>query len=325
MRRIVSLMLVVILVVSCVAVSFSVVSAAEAPQLSWHYGDGNYAEADYPEINDVLVTGNKVTFRFFPRKGKADWGYRFYVRTPDLKDWELIEDVAASTLTLKNGMYEYTATLMNNDVYKMYDKSRVGDLRKVGEYDSHGCWHYKHEFTVKALSAKNKTTGQFRGSSYYPNMRHVYVESDGLRNTCYSAPVLRPIDKSFIVRDVVYDRAEGECCFWRVELPQESLAYIKYLRVYHKNANGNWEALNKAIKICSNSIKKDGNVSYVDIPIHMDGRYSDTPVYINPNGEYEITVRALDRDGDWISAFLSGAKGTLIGNFYWKLTTNITK
>lgn len=325
MRRIVSLMLVVILVVSCVAVSFSVVSAAEAPQLSWHYGDGNYAEADYPEINDVLVTGNKVTFRFFPRKGKADWGYRFYVRTPDLKDWELIEDVAASALTLKNGMYEYTATLMNNDVYKMYDKSRVGDLRKVGEYDSHGCWYYKHEFTVKALSAKNKTTGYFRGSLHYPTMRHVYVTSDGLRNACYSAPVLKPIDKNFDARDVVYDMADTGCCFWRVELPQESLPYVKYLRIYHKNANGNWEALGDNYKIRDNDIEEDGDISYVGIAVHVDNRYGNKPVYINSKGEYEITVRALDSDGDWISAFLSGAKGARIHDSYWTMTTNMRK
>ena len=312
MRRIVSLVLVVVLAVSCVAASFSVVSAAEAPQLSWHYGDGNYAEANYPEINDVLVTGNEVTFRFFPRKGYTDWGYRFYVRTPGTS-WDRISECKASSLRLnKDGLYEATVKLRNGNIYNAYDKAAVGDLKKLGTYDVNGCWDYKHEFTVRAMSSSNTLTGSFRGAA--GGAKPAAVTSDGLMNTSYSAPAIQPFNiKSSFFFDYVNQIDEGSgsfnCFFWRFGIPAECASYAKYMRIYYKNSSGQWVGW-KNLKIDSREVRTDENGQrfiLLSTPLKSYNDADGIPLSSSQT-TLEITARVLDADGDWASGFISGAK-----------------
>lgn len=315
MKRILCLFLIFVVIMSISVISVTPVAAIDLASsrcdFYWQYGGGrNYAESSRPELDFIKLTDLELEGAFFARKGFNDWGYRVYVSTPKQKDWRAVATFARSSLSEvvydNSRKLSFKCKLRNSDLYYIYGKSSVGDIRKLGKWDSsRGLWYYPMRVTVRAVDNHGNAIGDFRGSAM-SGVASAWLSPGGKSNTGqWCAPVLNPISDKGWGGDsnINHDMKRAH---WHIASFSFPLEYTSFIRIYYKK-NGNWTKL------------KDVSVKNVGWPYEFSFTFKE--IGNDGNTPYELTARAFDSDGDWISGYLSGAKAFPMSDC-WSCYTN---
>ena len=318
MKRLCCVMLsLVIMLTACLALSPVTVSAKGGETFEWYYGSGNYAAHTFPEIDWVKMdTLGHISINFFKPLDYTNYGYRIYIDSPNQPDWRRVTDVYGGDFYRQpNGTYTANVHLYNSDLYYIFDYSNVNNIRWEGEYDSGtGMYYYPFRVTIRALDAYGNAVGGYRRNAWLtPTWQYEWQGECGL-----TAPMLVPggstsFDSAYSSgRNSTYSSSRHA---WHVSNDcLGSAAYngdcVKVIRIYYKNKSGGWTRLTDVYP----------NKSYAFTCFSFDISSVRSNSYHGRNC-YELTARALDYDGDWISGYLSGATASFTGAG-WAMHTN---
>lgn len=330
MKRIVSLLLAVILIVvigvSVVPASAATSSIHSSPSFIWRYGSNNCAEKTRPELDYVSMTREKIEVHFYPTKNYNETGYAVYVDTPKQPKWHRVATLSRNSLAkLSGGLYTATVSLDNSDVYYIYGQCGANDIKKIGKTFG-GRWYYPYRVTVRAINANGSLVGDFRGSAA-SKTRSAWLEPQYDAKVdefapffmTQAAPLLNPVvnnvpsPKGQAVKEApLSDRQLTWCVF----NSQPGGKYTKYLILYYKDAKGEWKRF-KRVTPAKGTDCTNVTITLTDNMLHSVGV---SPVCAF---ECELTARAVDSDGDFISGFMPGAKCIWHMN-RWHMKTNQT-
>ena len=306
MKRIVCIMLsLVIMLTACLALSPVTVSAKSGRMFKWIISDeDNYPANTFPEITRVILNSGGIEIGFWKPRNYTNYGYRIYIDSPNQSDWRAVEDVYGGSIWRNSdGSYWTHVNLYNSDLYYIFDKSNVNNIRWEGEWDSRvQRYYYPFRVTIRALDAYGNAVGNYRKNAWLtPTGEYSTWSGDnGLM-----APVLIPggensfetafnSGRSYTYGSTTHGWHVSNICLGSGARNGDC---VNFIRIYYKNKSGGWTRLT--------DVYPDKNHAYTFFTFNLSRVLSNS--YYG-NSCYELTARTFDYDGDWISGYLSGAK-----------------
>ena len=310
MKRIVCIMLSLVLAVTaCLALSPVTVSAKGGDTFEWWYGSGNYAAHTFPEIDRVSMDClGGIHISFYKPLDYTNYGYRIYIDSPHQPDWRAVEDVHGGDLykwsTDGGTLYSTSVRLYNSDLYYIFDRSNVANIRWEGRYNFEtGRYYYPFRVTVRARDAYGNAVGDYRRNAWLtPTWQYKWMYESGA-----TAPMLVPggMNSFENAYDSGYNYTYGSTSHtWHVSnaclgTGARNGDCVSFIRIYYKNKSGGWSRLM--------DVRPNKYYDYTCFSFDANSIRNDS---YHGRNRYELTARTFDYDGDWISGYLSGATAT---------------